>query len=603
MQLLPVLLTQTMKYLPQAVEDPIRLALVVTLGQYCDSALEYLSINDDSPATWDTIVELLSPHTCAAVELILNSWLSNTKDMMLLTAVYANVGSFASLTETKYLISELPKVLSCLIVQWRRAASLAMELALCQSLNTFVSTVIRRSHASSPISSPTRSENPVTSPRPGDSGFILSRLSTSSKLQNQSAPTDLQSIFASEIDGLLTCLFHHLFLIAQRQASSDNPVTVATHTKLMNEITRAFATLCSSYPDRVWLAVQPHLTSGPELSRTITLDLLRHLVSTGSSPDRSPFSMTTRQQIVNTMLRLLFGSGVSLSGSQQLHTGNALSSPASMNTGLTTNVLNRRSLRHSLMGDVVHGAPLGPNRDSLLLGEIAAGEHVSPLIRVELIKLILTVGSLGYLDLEGGHILIEFVIRQYAATSGSSVPNEKTSRSNPSPREIRNLCVHVMKLSSSTVSAMRSVLWPFLLEFLMPIDCTEAIGVVCDSIANILAKPPTDSNCLRSNSVMHQSVNNDLGKIDGSDQDVETTEHNPGTAISQHKNLPSSHKLFARLVVLLGVPINGGNRGLPILRVMLALAKQIHPTLPMLWNLVLPRMILYLSRMWFIFTL
>lgn len=70
------------------------------------------------------------------------------------------------------------------------------------------------------------------------------------------------------------------------------------------------------------------------------------------------------------------------------------------------------------------------------------------------------------------------------------LPSEmKGSRSRPSPREIHNLCVHVMKLSSTTVSAMRPVLWPFLLEFLLLVDCTEAVGIICDSIANLLSKP------------------------------------------------------------------------------------------------------------------
>lgn len=42
--------------------------------------------------------------------------------------------------------------------------------------------------------------------------------------------------------------------------------------------------------------------------------------------------------------------------------------------------------------------------------------------------------------------------------------------------------------------------------------------------------------------------------------------------------------------------MRGGNRGLPILRLMLAMARQIHSSLPILWNLVLPQMKLYLNR-------
>ncbi|TPP56339.1 hypothetical protein FGIG_04862 [Fasciola gigantica] len=80
MQVLPVLLTQTMKYLPEATDDQIRQALTITLGQYCDSVLEYLSVSQDALATWNTVLELLSPHTCTAVDIILTTWVPNTKE-------------------------------------------------------------------------------------------------------------------------------------------------------------------------------------------------------------------------------------------------------------------------------------------------------------------------------------------------------------------------------------------------------------------------------------------------------------------------------------------------------------------------------------------
>ncbi|THD27579.1 hypothetical protein D915_001627 [Fasciola hepatica] len=79
---------------------------------------------------------------------------------------------------------------------------------------------------------------------------------------------------------------------------------------------------------------------------------------------------------------------------------------------------------------------------------------------------------------------------------------------------------------------------------------------------------------------------------DISSQELRTSE----TSTGRRKSLPSPHKLFVRLVVLLGLPICGRNRGLSILRLMLAMARQIHPTLPVLWNLVLPQMTLYLNQ-------
>ncbi|THD27581.1 hypothetical protein D915_001629 [Fasciola hepatica] len=316
-------------------------------------------------------------------------------------------------------------MLNFFIVNWRRASSPVMGLALCQSLNTFISTVIRRSKTSV---SGLPEEQPSMYQRTAESGSLLSRLGASPKLSVTSNPTDLRSAFASELDNVITCLFQHLFQIAQRQISVENSGYIETYTKVLREIKRAFATLGSSYPDRIWSAVQSHLTNGSELSRAVTVDLLRHLVSAGpSSPDRSPFSKSTQQQILNSVLRLLFGSGVPLPGFQRV-SNSVISGATTTASAMAMTAPNRRSsLRHSLMGDVVHGAPLGPDRDSLLLGEIVSGENVAPLIRVELIKLVLTLGSLGYLDLEGGHILVEFVVRQCALTQTSLIAHDKIS--------------------------------------------------------------------------------------------------------------------------------------------------------------------------------
>lgn len=150
-----------------------------------------------------------------------------------------------------------------------------------------------------------------------------------------------------------------------------------------------------------------------------------------------------QQQILNSVLHLLFGTGVSLPGFQLTSGSVSGAGPTTTSTKTTTtattatavsgmsagNTPSRRSssLRHSLMGDVVHGAPLGPDRDSLLLGEIASGENVAPPIRVELIKLVLTLGSLGYLDLQGGHVLVEFVVRQSALTQAYLTAQDKVS--------------------------------------------------------------------------------------------------------------------------------------------------------------------------------
>ncbi|TPP56336.1 hypothetical protein FGIG_04859 [Fasciola gigantica] len=212
------------------------------------------------------------------------------------------------------------------------------------------------------------------------------------------------------------------------------------------------------------------------------------------------------------------------------------------------------------MGDVVHGAPLGPDRDSLLLGEIVSGENVAPPIRVELIKLVLTLGSLGYLDLEGGHILVEFVVRQCALTQTSLIAHDKNVELVPCKR------LFGMRYASDYIQLF----------------CFPSLLLLAQVNMDLYQGSLTTSEKLGDSSHME----------DVSSQELRTSE----TSTGRRKSLPSPHKLFVRLVVLLGLPICGRNRGLSILRLMLAMARQIHPTLPVLWNLVLPQMTLYLNQ-------
>lgn len=155
----------------------------------------------------------------------------------LLTSIYTNFGSIASLTETHYLLGQLPKTLNFFTTSWRRASSPAMELALCQSLNTFISTVIRRS----------KTVTTTVTQRPTEGVSLLSRLSVNPKPSATSGPTDIHSVFASELDSLVTCLFQHLFQIAQRQSLAENSGCFDTYTKVLREIKRAFATLSKQW--------------------------------------------------------------------------------------------------------------------------------------------------------------------------------------------------------------------------------------------------------------------------------------------------------------------------------------------------------------------
>ncbi|TGZ70238.1 hypothetical protein CRM22_003308 [Opisthorchis felineus] len=534
MHLLPVLLSQIMNYMTQpTIDDTVRTSLANTLGQYCEAALEYLASAQDALDTWDVVLELISSSCSSVVDTMLSVWLNGTKDSKLIQAIFYNIGSIASLTDLTYLVEHLPRLINSLTGQLKKSHP-PLEQAVVHSLNALFATVARRcsvlklnhSHSKDSISS-----TPLGSASPGD---------------------QITKFFEGELDSLMNCLLNQLVQMSQRQLVAEVPGAVSVTQKTMNEVKRALASLCTAYPVRVLSFTEAHLHSGSDLSRSVSVNLLRHLVS---SCDGLCFDDAMRKSILANLIRLLFQS---------------MASP---------NPIRRGSMKHNLMGAVVKASPVSRDRCSMMIGEVASGDRLPSCIRYELVKIVLTLGSLDYFKLDSGtHVFVEYVVRQCGSPL-TRTTDMKANRNSPSQETIRSLCVHVLKLSSTTVPSMYPTLWPFLLEFLMVQDCTEAVGVVCDSIANILSKSLTDF---------------DPWKFLSSPSHL--TDGSPGNADSKLTSVPAPCTLLARLAVLLSRPLHGKGRGLPILRVLRCMARYFHQSLPTLWDAVIPHMLLYLNQ-------
>lgn len=52
--------------------------------------------------------------------------------------------------------------------------------------------------------------------------------------------------------------------------------------------------------------------------------------------------------------------------------------------------------------------------------------------------------------------------------------------------ELRNMGAMVLRMGSGSVAGMRPVMWPYMLELILPEPYTDAVGNICLSIANIL---------------------------------------------------------------------------------------------------------------------
>ena len=87
----------------------------------------------------------------------------------------------------------------------------------------------------------------------------------------------------------------------------------------------------------------------------------------------------------------------------------------------------------------------------------------------------------GYLELDGGELMIEFIVRQ--CTLAPVQPQKKVLEpDHVTPQALRSMCESVLHLTVTTIDIMEQVLWPYLLEFIIPVQYTEAFGVVCKSL-------------------------------------------------------------------------------------------------------------------------
>ncbi|KAF5402357.1 hypothetical protein PHET_03709 [Paragonimus heterotremus] len=360
----------------------------------------------------------------------------------LLSAVLFNVGSIFSLTESDFMIVHLPKLLNVLTGHLKKSTP-TTELAIIRSLNILFANLFRRYSTIAPltVSDSTRSST-----------------GTSQCVQ-------LGKLFEGELDSLMGCLFNQLLLSSQRRSQPSGPDETSLTSKRVNEVKRAFALLCIHYPERVLHFTQSHLHSGPELSRAVTMELLRHLIA---SCDQACFNPDLRLFVLTNLRHLLFQA--------------ASASPPT--------IRHSSFPKQNLMGSLVKASPLGRDQSGLALGEVAAGAHLPASLRYELVKLVSTLGGAGYLTLDGGqHTFIEFIIRQCAMPL---VGSDKASSAGPSQLEIRHLCARVLKLCSLTVPSMQPLMWPFVLEFVTMPECTEAIGVLCECIAHLTSKLSSD---------------------------------------------------------------------------------------------------------------
>ncbi|XP_038067311.1 maestro heat-like repeat-containing protein family member 1 isoform X2 [Patiria miniata] len=184
-------------------------------------------------------------------------------------------------------------------------------------------------------------------------------------------------------------------------------------------------------------------------------------------------------------------------------------------------------------------------------------------------QVVIAMAHHGYLELEGGNLMIEFVVKQCALQPNDVVQTSKKEKVDPDPvnsAALRAMCDNVIHLITTTVVDMESVLWPFLLEFIVQPQYTDAMGTLCQSLAFIGAKK----------------------------RDEETDDYK--LLYEELSSLPKPNILVARLMVMAGRPDNGRKRGIHVLKLMLAMSPNIHDAVVDMWDAVIPKLIQYIEE-------
>jgi hypothetical protein len=186
-------------------------------------------------------------------------------------------------------------------------------------------------------------------------------------------------------------------------------------------------------------------------------------------------------------------------------------------------------------------------------------------VRRMLGQVIIAMAHHHYLSLEGGYLMVEFVVRQCALNTEDKAL-QKLSNGEVTPKALRDMSGSVLLLVTTTIEHMEEVLWPYLLEFIVPVQYMKAVGIVSRCIADIAKR-----------------------KREAEADDYELN-------FDELMNLPKPPDLIGRLIVLAGHPHNGDARGEHVLNCMKAVVPNLHEDLVDLWDAVIPKLLSYLSE-------
>uniref|UniRef100_A0A8C3SH24 Maestro heat like repeat family member 1 n=1 Tax=Chelydra serpentina TaxID=8475 RepID=A0A8C3SH24_CHESE len=198
---------------------------------------------------------------------------------------------------------------------------------------------------------------------------------------------------------------------------------------------------------------------------------------------------------------------------------------------------------------------------SLLLSLCSASLQV----RRAVVQVISAMAHHGYLEQAGGEVMIEYIVHQCSLPPDTQPRKQTPEADDLTSDSVQNISINTLFLISTTVDRMDEVLWPYLLEFVTPIQFTGALTPLCRSLMHLATKKQEEGE---NAFLIHYDT---------------------------HANLPSPCALMARLLTVSSQPYLGDGRGAAALRLLNVLHLNIHPKLGRLWKKKIPHLVEHLE--------
>uniref|UniRef100_A0A8C7VWQ4 Maestro heat-like repeat family member 1 n=1 Tax=Oncorhynchus mykiss TaxID=8022 RepID=A0A8C7VWQ4_ONCMY len=164
----------------------------------------------------------------------------------------------------------------------------------------------------------------------------------------------------------------------------------------------------------------------------------------------------------------------------------------------------------------------------------------------------------GYLELEGGDLLVKFIIQHCALPDTYYVRQRPSDPEEVTNEALRSMCDNTLHLFTTTVGRLTDVLWPMLLYYLTPGQYSNATAPLCKSLTLLGTKKRA----------------------------------------SQEPNFNIDFNEHGRCLLGEGAPFTSRGHGAPSLSLLNVISPNIHPNAETLWEKEIPALLSYLEGFW-----